>query len=132
MLHHLALTASSLGDSVPFYDGVLGALGYKRTLTRSDLAVWEGPEPEILLYATKAAQQGNAHRTYDPGIHHVAFSASSRAIVNQIHEFVSSFGAVVLNPPQEYPEYSPNYFATYFLDPDGVKLEVMSIFRGPE
>lgn len=31
-------------------------------------------------------------------------------------------GANVLDPPAEYP-YFPGYYAVYFTDPDGVKIE---------
>jgi glyoxylase I family protein len=30
--------------------------------------------------------------------------------------------------PHYYPEYAPDYYATFFEDPDGIRLEVM-IFR---
>jgi glyoxylase I family protein len=28
--------------------------------------------------------------------------------------------------PRYYPEYAPDYYATFFEDPDGVRLEVMN------
>jgi glyoxylase I family protein len=28
--------------------------------------------------------------------------------------------------PRYYPEYAPNYYATFFEDPDGIRLEVMN------
>lgn len=127
MLHHLALTASSLEVSVPFYDALLGVLGYERTLTRPHVAAWEGPTPEILIYAAKADQVGNRHQLYDPGIHHVAFEADSRETVERVGAFLLKVGGRVLEGPKEYPDYSANYFAVFFLDPDGVKLEVMTL-----
>ena len=32
-------------------------------------------------------------------------------------------GATVLDPPAEYPQYGPGYYAVFFADPDGIKLE---------
>ncbi len=34
-------------------------------------------------------------------------------------------GITVLDPPAEYPEYGPQYYAVFFADPDGMKLEVV-------
>lgn len=96
MLHHLALTASGLNRSLPFYDAVLSCLGYTRTLTRNQLAAWEGPHPEILLYQAKAGQEGAAHTTYDPGIHHIAFRAETRAVVDQVQECIIKLKGTVL------------------------------------
>ena len=36
-------------------------------------------------------------------------------------------GARVLDPPAEYPAYAPGYYAVFFGDPDGIKLEVAHI-----
>ena len=33
----------------------------------------------------------------------------------------------VLDPPREYPEYVPGYYAVFFTDPDGLKLELVHI-----
>ena len=31
----------------------------------------------------------------------------------------------VVDPPADYPEYGEGYYAVFFLDPDGLKLEGM-------
>jgi hypothetical protein len=35
-------------------------------------------------------------------------------------------GADVLHAPQLWPQYHPDYYATFFLDPDGFRVEVRS------
>ena len=30
----------------------------------------------------------------------------------------------MISPPQLYPEYAPDYYAIFFSDPDGIRLEV--------
>ncbi len=127
MLHHLALTAASLEASAPFYDRVLSLLGYRRTLAKDTLAVWEGPHPEILLYQARPEQATARHETYDPGIHHVAFSAPSRNVVDTVEQEVRRAGGSVLDAAREYPDYAPGYYAVFFLDPDRIKLEVVHL-----
>ena len=34
-------------------------------------------------------------------------------------------GAIVLDEPREFPQYGPHCFATYWLDPHGIKLEAV-------
>ena len=36
---------------------------------------------------------------------------------------LQAMGAEITDPPAEY-DYLPGYYAVYFLDPDGIKLEV--------
>jgi hypothetical protein len=41
----------------------------------------------------------------------------------------TSKGAKVLDAPQEYPQYAEGYYAVYFTDPCGMKLEVAHILH---
>lgn len=126
MLHHVALCCSDLAVGVEFYDQVLSVLGYRRTLLDSPrLAVWSGTEPEILLYASNAEQRCHSHATYDPGIHHLAFRVAERRIVDRVYETLECIKAHILDAPRDYPDYAPEYYAIFFCDPDGVKLEVV-------
>lgn len=47
--------------------------------------------------------------------------------MDAIHELLREMGAGVLDAPAEYrgEEYSPGYFAVFFADPDGLKLEIV-------
>ena len=38
---------------------------------------------------------------------------------------VEGFGGTILDPPREYPHYSPGYYSVFFADPDGIKLELV-------
>ena len=42
------------------------------------------------------------------------------------------FGADVLDAPAEYPHYAPGYYAVFFADPDGLKLEFVHMPTPPE
>jgi catechol 2,3-dioxygenase-like lactoylglutathione lyase family enzyme len=80
--------------------------------------------PEVLLYQVPAEFEESAHSRLAAGLHHLCFSVESRDLVDQLFELVAGLGAEVLDPPIEYPQYSPRYYATYFLDPDGMKIEI--------
>jgi catechol 2,3-dioxygenase-like lactoylglutathione lyase family enzyme len=61
---------------------------------------------------------------YAPGLHHLAFHVSNRQEVDEVHERAVAAGAEVLHAPREWP-YAPRYYATFFLDPDGFRVEVL-------
>jgi len=63
---------------------------------------------------------------YEVGLHHIAFEAASRAAVNERAEWLRSQGAEIESGPEEY-WYLPGYYAVFFYDPDGLKLEIVHV-----
>lgn len=58
------------------------------------------------------------------GLQHLSFMVSSRPIVREAHDWAVAHDAEVVHEPREFPEYGQHY-ATYFLDPHGIMLEVV-------
>jgi lactoylglutathione lyase len=52
----------------------------------------------------------------------IAFLASTRAQVQQIHALAIQNGGTCEGQPGLRPEYHANYYGAYFRDPDGNKL----------
>lgn len=126
-IHHLALTTSDLEKAMAFYDPLLSTLGYRNVLTSAAVAAWDlSGQPEILLYQAKGEAASRSHTLYQPGFHHLAFRVADRAIVDQIHSWLCERGFTVLEAPRTYPDYPGNYYAVFFLDPDGLKLQLMT------
>lgn len=140
-LAHIDLSASDPDRSIPFYDALLSALGYRRLRVatpdfsgeRPRRAAWftgsEGaPVFCIEVRPASGERRSAAHDRYAPGLHHMAFHAESRDAVDEIHAAVRAAGGGVLDPPTDYSGqdgYSDGYYAVFFADPDGVKLEVV-------
>lgn len=127
-VHHVDLVVSSIERSLPFYRDLLGPLGFHRISEvegeRSE-SIWYfgGPGTSIGL---RQAQALGGHDRYRVGLHHLALEAVARSVVDERHAWVVGAGAEVESPPQEYA-YSPGYYAFFFYDPDGIKLEVVHI-----
>jgi glyoxylase I family protein len=129
-LNHLALTVSDLARSSQFYDRVLGFMGYARVEVpaatqqsmKTRLHAWAGPNGSVTLRPAKGESAGKAHDSNAPGLNHVAFNADNRADVEKLHGLLREMRAEILDPPTEYA-YFPGYFAVYFTDPDGFKIE---------
>jgi hypothetical protein len=47
------------------------------------------------------------------------------SIVDAVHEFAVSSGNTILCSPQHFPQYPGHYYATFWLDPFGLKLEAV-------
>jgi catechol 2,3-dioxygenase-like lactoylglutathione lyase family enzyme len=129
-INHLALSARDLSRSADFYDTVLGALGYARVqvpeetqqLMKTRLLAWASPLGSVTLRPAKPRSAAKTHDRDAPGLNHIAFNAESRAAVDALHERLKKIGATILDAPAEYP-YFPGYYAVYFTDPVGIKLE---------
>jgi catechol 2,3-dioxygenase-like lactoylglutathione lyase family enzyme len=124
--HHLDLTVTDLARSIAFYDLVLGKLGYTRTVEYSgEVPCWaletRGPCFSIGLHAARSATE---HDRYAAGFHHLALHAENRDAVDAFHAFLLREGIHVLDGPAEY-DYTPGYYALFFTDPDGLKLELV-------
>lgn len=125
--HHIDLTVSDLQSSIEFYGAVLEELGFLRTDSYlGDAPCWiHAPNSSpVFSIALKAARQTAPHNRYAPGLHHLAFGADSRIAVDAFHRFLVRKGFEVLDAPAEY-DYTPGYYAVFFADPDGIKLEVV-------
>jgi catechol 2,3-dioxygenase-like lactoylglutathione lyase family enzyme len=122
--HHIDLTVSDLARSGPFYDAVLGFLGYRRG---NEAETWidfdtAGPHraPSVGI---RLARSDRPHDRYSCGLHHLAWAADSRDDVDRLHGLLVRIGATVLDAPADYPQYRDGYYAVFFADPDGLKLE---------
>ncbi|MDX6673834.1 MAG: hypothetical protein QOH11_1252, partial [Solirubrobacteraceae bacterium] len=61
---------------------------------------------------------------YAVGLHHVCFDVPSREVVDERAAWLRDRGAEVESGPREY-DYTPGYYAVFFFDPDGIKLELL-------
>ena len=139
-LSHLDLSVGDPDRSIPFYAALLEGLGFTRfrnpepgwTGDRPRRAAWfvrsgDGSAFSIDLRPADEAKRDRKYDRYAPGPHHLAFHAESRKVVDRVHAQVASAGGTVLDAPAEYsgPAYGGGYYAVFFADPDGLKLEVV-------
>ncbi len=119
---HIRIAVSDLSDSIIFYERLFEQLRYRRErehawVTPYGLGFWliqaEYPEPK--------------HTHGAPGLHHFCFPADMRSRVDTVYYFLREIEVAISDPPRDYPEYvddGEEYYAVFFYDPDGIKLEV--------
>jgi glyoxylase I family protein len=128
MVNHIDLTVLDPERSLSFYEAVLGFLGYRRVSAHArgydfDLVRPDGGFCSIGVMKATGRGRRRRHDRYSPGLHHLAWTADSREDVDRLHELLVRIGATVLDAPAEYPQYGADYYAVFFADPDGLKLE---------
>ena len=127
-IDHFDLVVSDLERSLAFYRGLLEPLGYVRASEiageRGERVVYVGG-PGVVPFSLREAQVGGSYDRYRLGIHHVAFQAPSRAVVDERLRWAREQGAEIENDPKEY-DYTEGYYAGFFYDPDGIKLEIVN------
>ena len=133
-LAHVDLVCRDVERSIAFYLAVLGELGLTPPVT------FEGERREPIYYMrfpgdgsgsfglrqASGPEAEQPFELYAPGFHHVAFAVERRSDVELAHDAAAEAGAVILHAPREWPHYHPNYYGTFFLDPDGFRVEVRS------
>ena len=127
-VHHVDLVVSSVERSLAFYRDLLGPLGFHRISEvegERGETIWYFAGPGSSVGIRKAEGLGGVDR-YRLGLHHLAFEAVSRAVVDERHDWLVGAGAEIETPPREY-SYMPGYYAVFFYDPDGIKLEILHV-----
>ena len=120
MLHHISLGVRDLALSGAFYDAALGALGFRRVFD-GDRSVGyglvDGQDLLLLNLDPRASPPGAGF--------HLAFSAPSRAAVDAFHAAALRIGGQDNGPPGLRPDYGPDYYAAFLVDPDGHRIEAV-------
>jgi predicted enzyme related to lactoylglutathione lyase len=117
---HIDLRVKDRASAQKFYEKILPAIGF--TYEKSDeewgtfYAETKGVRTEFFGFTEDKKHQPNETR--------IAFWADTREEVDQIAKVVRNAGGHNLEGPQVWPEYTAGYYALFFEDPDGNKLEV--------
>ena len=129
-IDHLVLSVGNFARSKDFYGKVLGFLGFKLKHTYPDMAGWSNGKTLFWIAAADAKGKTHKYRKGDIGFHHYAFELSSRRDVDGLYAVLEQHKFNVVDAPADYPDYGKGYYAVFFTDPDGLKLEGM-VFKPP-
>lgn len=124
-MNHLSLTVSDCPKAEQFYDAILKFMGYEQVENTAEFILWWSQPAGAIAISAANPDSNPVHDRYSPGLHHFAFNADSRAQVDQFYQLLQDMGATILDPPAEYQQYAPGYYAVFFADPDGIKLELV-------
>ena len=124
-IDHLVIRVSDLERSKRFYDQVLGFMGFEREWEFGTIVGWNNGVTMFWIGEADAQGKRHKHRAGDVGYHHYAFELAAREEVDELHAFLKSQKVEIVDPPAAYPSYGEGYYAVFFLDPDGLRLEAV-------
>jgi catechol 2,3-dioxygenase-like lactoylglutathione lyase family enzyme len=117
---HIDLRVNNRQRAQQFYGKILPALGFIRDNSDQEWGTFyaetKGVPTEFFGFTEDKNHRPNESR--------IAFWAESNDEVDQMAQIVREAGGKNLEGPQIWPEYSPGYYALFFEDPDGNKLEI--------
>ena len=117
---HIDLRVKNLDEAKPFYAQLLPALGFAVENSSHEWCMWQaapGGGPVEFFGFTE-------DRNHQPNDNRIAFWAESRREVDRLADAVRQAGGSNVEGPGLCPEYSPGYYAVFFEDPSGNKLEI--------
>jgi catechol 2,3-dioxygenase-like lactoylglutathione lyase family enzyme len=118
VIDHIGFEVSDLTRSGAFYDPVFFALGGRR-MVESDSAIAYGINSPLIWIVVRGRPPG-------PGYGHIALLAAGRAAVDAAYRAGMAHGGRDDGPPGPRPQYGNRTYAAYMLDPDGLRVELVS------
>jgi catechol 2,3-dioxygenase-like lactoylglutathione lyase family enzyme len=117
MLDHVTIGVSNAEQSKTFYDRALRPLGITRLYAEGEQFAGYGVSPKAFFWiGRRDIPQTGAH---------IAFTAKDRATVDLFHREALAAGGIDNGGPGIRPNYHPNYYGAFVLDPDGHNIEAV-------
>jgi catechol 2,3-dioxygenase-like lactoylglutathione lyase family enzyme len=118
-IDHISIRVSNYEKSKAFYGRLFEFLGFEISDEYPNTIGWTNGKTR---YWIAPAEGRKKYRIGDVGLHHYAFELRNRKDVDALQGFLKQQHVRIVDPADEYYE---DYYAVFFLDPDGIKLEGM-------
>jgi catechol 2,3-dioxygenase-like lactoylglutathione lyase family enzyme len=118
-IDHISIRVSNYAKSKEFYGKLFGFLGFEISDDYPGTIGWTNGRTR---YWIAGAEGRKKYRIGDVGLHHYAFQLRNRRDVDALQGFLEKERVRIVDPAAEYYD---DYYAVFFLDPDGIKLEGM-------
>jgi catechol 2,3-dioxygenase-like lactoylglutathione lyase family enzyme len=115
---HVDHRVGSIARVRAFYDALMPALGYTKVEAGSRSVEYSCPDEANQFFCIDETAD------HTPSDTRIAFAAPSRADVDAIGALLGRAGAKKIEGPEDCPTYIQPYYAVFFEDPEGNKLEV--------
>jgi glyoxylase I family protein len=130
-IHHLMLNVNRYDEAKRFYGWLLPRLGYPNQTAYADDALkrgsgWYNDAGSVWVQEAESGFRADQFHRHRVGLCEIAFTADSRRQVDELAAEIERHGGWVTDAPRQY-DYVPGYYAVFFTDPDGLKLEVVHL-----
>jgi catechol 2,3-dioxygenase-like lactoylglutathione lyase family enzyme len=120
LFDHVDLRVSDFAKVRRLYNALLPAMGFTRISEDDESVCYYAPADDRSMPFFCI----NADPDHRPNGSRVALYARGRNEVDRLAEVARVAGATAFEPPHLCTEYTPHYYATFFEDADGNKLEI--------
>ena len=120
MIDHIGFPVSDYARSKAFYEKALAPLGYVLIM---EIAETESGSPACGFGKAGKPDFWIGGEGGLKGVLHVAIAADDRATVDAFHRAALQAGGKDNGKPGLRPDYGPNYYAAFAVDPDGYRIE---------
>ena len=118
MIDHISIGVRDLARAKRFYDAALAPLGYGRLSEDAASLGYGRDRAAFWIGATDSPVRP------DPASHlHVCFAGPTRASVRAFHAAALAAGGRDNGKPGPRPDYGPDYYAAFVIDPEGYRIE---------
>lgn len=121
---HVGLNVTDLSRSLPFYQEAFGLELMGRHEANGSPFAFIGRDGNLLL--TLWQQSGGEFAKDRPGLHHLSFQLADIAAVRAVESRLKGLGATLIYDGVVPHSEGGQSAALFFLDPDGIRLEVFS------
>jgi catechol 2,3-dioxygenase-like lactoylglutathione lyase family enzyme len=118
-IDHISIRVRDYQKSKAFYAKLFGFLGFEISDEYPETIGWTNGRTRYWIAPAEGRQK---YKIGDVGLHHYAFELRNRRDVDALQAFLEKEKVRIVDPADEYYE---DYYAVFFLDPDGIKLEGM-------
>jgi glyoxylase I family protein len=123
-IDHIYIAVADLDRSEKFYDVAMSVLGFKKNTFINEADRHVQYFNRHFGFVLRPALEGSArHNPLAPGLHHFCFRVEDVSTLNFIARQFAERG-IECSEPELYSEYAPDYYALFFTDPNGIRLEI--------
>ncbi len=130
-INHLMLNVNRFDEAKEFYRWLMPKIGYPNEFSFGDDAPkrglgWSNDAGSVWVQEAEAPFRPDTFHHHRVGLCEIAFAAESRKQIDELAPQIEQHGGKLTDPPREY-DYMPGYYAVFFTDPDGLKLELVHL-----
>jgi catechol 2,3-dioxygenase-like lactoylglutathione lyase family enzyme len=126
-IDHIGVNVLDLALARDYYDAIMPMFGFELCGSGEDWFGYRSSDDNGTRLIFNATPEAGLYTRFRPGLQHIAFRVDSRAQVRAAHRWALAHGSEIVNEPRLWTEYHPDYYAVFWVDPNGFKLEAFCL-----
>jgi catechol 2,3-dioxygenase-like lactoylglutathione lyase family enzyme len=125
-IHHVELWVPDLSSSRPRWAWVFERLGWQDFQDWPGGHSWQAPDGAYVVIEQSPDMTSETHDRLRPGMNHLAVTAPSVAVVDEIAADCAGHGWTLMFADRHPHAGGPDHYAAFIADDDGYELEIVA------